>query len=69
MYKNMALVLCYMYMYASVCMHTQMLPSKLEVVLPHTTTEATVKLWKVHACTSNVAIMCNPMARTFNSCT
>lgn len=55
MYKDMALVHCYMYMYASACMHTQMLPSKLEVVLPHTTTEATVMLWKVHACTSNAA--------------
>ena len=27
--------------------YIQMLPSKLEVVLPHSTTEATVKLWKV----------------------
>ena len=34
-----------------------MIPSKLEVVLPHTTTEATVMLWKVHACTSNAAVI------------
>ena len=39
---------CYMYV-LFFCMHvyTQMLPSKLEAVLPHDTTKATVKLWKV----------------------
>ena len=58
---DMALVHCdtcmYCHVYLFVCMYTQMLPSKLEVVLPHDTTKATVKLWKVggnmSCCTNN----------------
>ena len=46
-YMDIALVHCYWYchVYVFVCMYTQMLPSKLEGVLPHDTTKVTVKLW------------------------